>query len=245
VEIGLAKLGDAVRWRISMTILAKSGPSAVAQRNTTLVCHHSGIRKDGHRHEGFLLDTRLSSSPFSLNSTRHSVTIRIASNSRLLCYLIFSTRHLNATLEKRNRVEKFNTWVRFSAASASFAKPKITSQNGQSYRQVVNGKQRTARCDRQVANAHPDSSGTARRDAAFLASQSPIIAEQASGTSEIGRATQRGTGSPTRQFCGNLHPLSALRSLLFLIPNTFGYGKNAGYRDMLESLDPADSFGGG
>jgi hypothetical protein len=42
----------------------------------------------------------LSSSPVSRNSTRHSVTSRIEDNSRLLSYLIFSTRHLNATPEK-------------------------------------------------------------------------------------------------------------------------------------------------
>jgi len=32
-------------------------------------------------------------------SSRHSVTSRIDRNSRPLCYLIFSTRHLNATLQ--------------------------------------------------------------------------------------------------------------------------------------------------
>src|SRR6202044_276849 len=64
----------------------------------------------------FLLDTSLSSSPFLANSTRHSVTSRIECNSRAFCHLIFSTRHLNATLENRKRVEKFNTRVRFFAA---------------------------------------------------------------------------------------------------------------------------------
>ena len=42
-------------------------------------------------------------------STRHSVTSRIHSNSRAFCYLIFSTRHLNATLENRETGEKFIT----------------------------------------------------------------------------------------------------------------------------------------
>src|ERR1700684_2983769 len=56
-----------------------------------------------------LLDTSLSSTLISNDSTRHSVTSRIHRNSRLLSDLIFSTRHLNATLEKRHHVEKFNT----------------------------------------------------------------------------------------------------------------------------------------
>jgi hypothetical protein len=43
------------------------------------------------------------------HSSRHSVTSRIQRNSRFLSYLIFSSRHLNATLEKRTTVEKFNT----------------------------------------------------------------------------------------------------------------------------------------
>ena len=43
------------------------------------------------------------------HSSRHSVTSRIQRNSRFLSYLIFSSRHLNATLEKRKTVEKFNT----------------------------------------------------------------------------------------------------------------------------------------
>src|ERR1700734_2258597 len=64
----------------------------------------------------FLLDTSLSSTPNSNASTRHSVTSRIDCNSRAFCYLIFSTRHLNATLENRNNVENFNTRLRFLAA---------------------------------------------------------------------------------------------------------------------------------
>jgi hypothetical protein len=43
--------------------------------------------------------------------------------------LIFSTRHLNATPEKRNFAEKFNTCVRLFAASHSFAKLKIAPGN--------------------------------------------------------------------------------------------------------------------
>jgi hypothetical protein len=61
----------------------------------------------------FLLDTRLSSTPLLANSTRHSVTSRIEPNSPLLSDLIFSTRQLNATPEKRQNVEKFNIWLRF------------------------------------------------------------------------------------------------------------------------------------
>ena len=57
----------------------------------------------------FLLGTSLSSSVTSNNSTRHSVTSRIQRNSRFLSNLIFSSRHLNATLEKRKNAEKFNT----------------------------------------------------------------------------------------------------------------------------------------
>jgi hypothetical protein len=105
-----------------MKILAKDGPVAVSGRITALERHHSGARKDSHRHADFLVDTHLSSSRFLTNSTRHSVTSRIAVNSRALCYLIFSTRHLNATLVKRNFVEKFNTPVRFFAASVSNAR---------------------------------------------------------------------------------------------------------------------------
>src|SRR6202044_1491062 len=71
----------------------------------------------------FLLDTSLSSSPFLANSTRHSVTSRIECNSRAFCHLIFSTRHLNATLEKRTNVEKFNTRLRFLVAPDPSCKP--------------------------------------------------------------------------------------------------------------------------
>jgi len=67
--------------------------------------------------DGFLLDTSLSSSPIPEDSTRHSVTSRIERNSRFLRYLTFSTRHLNATPENRENVEKFNTRLRFYAAS--------------------------------------------------------------------------------------------------------------------------------
>ena len=74
-------------------------------------------RGEGRQIRGeFLLDTPLSSSLFLTNSTRHSVTSRIAPNSRLFSHLIFSTRHLNATPKKRRHVEKFNTRLRFFAA---------------------------------------------------------------------------------------------------------------------------------
>jgi hypothetical protein len=88
-----------------------------AQRNFQLARPHSGANnphpgtnKRSRRKPPFLLDTPLSSSPVLANSTRHSVTSRIQRNPRFLSYLIFSTRHLNATLEKRNFVEKFNTF---------------------------------------------------------------------------------------------------------------------------------------
>jgi TonB family protein len=58
----------------------------------------------------FLLDTSLSSIPISSHPTRHSVTSRIDRNSPAFRYLTFSTRHLNATPEKRKNAEKFNTW---------------------------------------------------------------------------------------------------------------------------------------
>src|ERR1700733_4987995 len=58
-------------------------------------------------------------------STRHSVTSRIDLNSLFLSYLTFSTRHLNATLEKRENVEKFNTWDSLCAALDSSRKLKI------------------------------------------------------------------------------------------------------------------------
>jgi hypothetical protein len=87
-------------------------PTIAAQRNFQLARQHSGANKGSRQKPPFLLDTRLSSSPLLANSTRHSVTSRIERNSRLLCYLIFSTRHLNATLEKYNLVEKFNTFLR-------------------------------------------------------------------------------------------------------------------------------------
>src|SRR6202046_3973014 len=105
--------------------LGKRNSVMVAQRNTRLMRPHSGTNKIPRQKIAPLLDTRLSSSPLSANSTRHSVTSRIERNSRLFCYLSFSTRHLNATLEKRNNGEKFNTRVRLFAASRSFAKLKI------------------------------------------------------------------------------------------------------------------------
>src|SRR6202046_1687991 len=101
-------------------------PMIAAQRSTKLARLHSGTdnlhreaHKNPHKNSRVLLDTPLSSSAFSTNSTRHSVTSRIKPNSRLLSYLIFSTRHLNATPENRNFVEKFNTWLRLFAASDS------------------------------------------------------------------------------------------------------------------------------
>jgi hypothetical protein len=103
-------------------------PAMALQRNTKLARPHSGTNKSSRRSSVLLLDTRLSNSPDFANSTRHSVTSRIAPNSRLLCYLIFPTRHLNATPEKRNFVEKFNTRVRFFAAFDSLAKPKIAAR---------------------------------------------------------------------------------------------------------------------
>src|ERR1700685_3918509 len=92
-------------------------PTTAAQRNFKQARPHSGANnphpgtnKLSHRKHPLLLDTQLSSSPLLTHSTRHPVTSRIERNSRPLCYLTFSTRHLNATPEKRNLVEKFNTF---------------------------------------------------------------------------------------------------------------------------------------
>src|ERR1700735_1836135 len=94
-----------------------------------ILCPSNGSSSAAERtqiHGRFLLDTSLSSILILNASTRHSVTSRIHRNSRVLSYLIFSTRHLNATLEKHEFVEKFNICVRFFAASGSFATPQIT-----------------------------------------------------------------------------------------------------------------------
>src|SRR6202044_913198 len=100
-----------------MTESNMTRPAMLLQRNTKFARRHSGPNKNPRRKSALLLDTQLSSSPLLANSTRHSVTSRIEPNSRLLSHLIFSTRHLNATLENRNFVEKFNTRLRFFAAS--------------------------------------------------------------------------------------------------------------------------------
>src|ERR1700735_1459789 len=100
-----------------MTESNMTRPATAPQRNTQLALPRPGANKGSRHNSAVLLDTLLSSSPLLANSTRHSVTSRIEPNSRPLCYLIFSTRHLNATLEKRNLVEKFNTCLRFFAAS--------------------------------------------------------------------------------------------------------------------------------
>jgi hypothetical protein len=115
-----------------MTESGKRRRTMVTQRNTNLACLHSETNKKPHHKSSFLLDTSLSTSPIPANSTRHSVTSRIDRNSRFLCYLIFSTRHLNATLVKRNFVEKFNTCLRFFAASHSFANCTISQRNERS-----------------------------------------------------------------------------------------------------------------
>jgi hypothetical protein len=93
-----------------------TGPMLAIQRNFTLARRHSGpnnphpqANKNSRQTSRLLLDTPLSSSMLFANSTRHSVTSRIQRNSRLLRNLTFSTRHLNATLQKCNLVEKFNT----------------------------------------------------------------------------------------------------------------------------------------
>jgi len=88
-----------------------TGPTIASQRKIKLASQHPGANKGGRRKPSFLLDTQLSSSRISANSTRHSVTSRIQRNSRPLSDLIFSTRHLNATPVKRNFVEKFNTFL--------------------------------------------------------------------------------------------------------------------------------------
>ena len=97
--------------------VGKSNEAAVLAR---LPNRFSSASERAQIRSRFLLDTSLSSSPISHDSTRHSVTSRIPHNSRAFCHLIFSTRHLNATLEKRNNVEKFNIRLRFFAASRAF-----------------------------------------------------------------------------------------------------------------------------
>jgi hypothetical protein len=99
-----------------MTDSNMTGPMMAAQRNSNLVGIHSGATKYPRQQSARLVDTSLSSSALSTNSTRHSVTSRIDSNSRPFSYLIFSSRHLNATPENRTNVEKFNTRLRFFAA---------------------------------------------------------------------------------------------------------------------------------
>src|ERR1700735_5426742 len=93
-----------------------TGPMLAAQRNIRPARHRPGANKGGRREPSLLLDIPLSSNSALANSTRHSVTSRIQRNSRLLCYLTFSTRHLNATLEKCNLVEKFNTYLHLTFA---------------------------------------------------------------------------------------------------------------------------------
>jgi hypothetical protein len=109
-----------------------TAPTTVTPQNTTLARPHPHATKKPLPSLRVLLDTPLSSTPDFSNSTRHSVTSRIAPNSRPLSHLIFSTRHLNATPENRINVEKFNTRLRFFAASHSLAKPKIAPLNERS-----------------------------------------------------------------------------------------------------------------
>src|ERR1700685_3869201 len=101
--------------------VGKSNEAAILARLSNCLFHASERVQIRRR---FLLDTSLSSIQISNDSTRHSVTSRIDRNSRAFCYLIFSTRHLNATHQKRENVEKFNIPVRFFAASRSFPKLK-------------------------------------------------------------------------------------------------------------------------
>src|ERR1700735_2454319 len=108
---------------------AMTHPAAAPQPNTKLARPHPGTDKGSRKKSAVLLDTQLSSSLIPSDSTRHSVTSRIGRNSRLLCDLIFSTRHLNATLVKRTFVEKFNTCLRFFAASDSLSESKIAPRD--------------------------------------------------------------------------------------------------------------------
>ena len=85
------------------------GLATALQRSAKVARRRRGANKGSRRKSARLLDTLVSSSPLLANSTRHSVTSRIERNSCLLRHLIFSTRHLNATLEKRKNAEKFNT----------------------------------------------------------------------------------------------------------------------------------------
>jgi len=117
-----------------------TGPMIATQQNTIFARQHPGANKSNRHKSALLLDTRLSSSLLLPNSTRHSVTSRIEHNSRLLSHLIFSTRHLNATPEKRNFAGKFNTYVRLFAASRSLAKPKIAPPQLQPQRRTSDAK---------------------------------------------------------------------------------------------------------
>src|ERR1700735_4275685 len=80
---------------------------------------------------GFYSTLALSSTPHFAVSTRHSVTSRIQRNSRAFCYLIFSTRHLNATLEKHKNVEKFTT------SPSLFCRFRLARQTPTSHRAAI------------------------------------------------------------------------------------------------------------
>jgi hypothetical protein len=100
-----------------------TGAKTAAPQNFELARHRPRANKGSRRKSALRLDTRLSSSSVLANSTRHSVTSRIQRNSRFLNYLIFSTRHLNATLVKRTFVEKFNTSLRSDFALETRVRP--------------------------------------------------------------------------------------------------------------------------
>ena len=105
------------------------GLATALQRSAKVARRRRGANKGSRRKSARLLDTLVSSSPLLANSTRHSVTSRIERNSCLLRHLLFSTRHLNATPEKRKNVEKFNTCLRFFAASDPLSESKILPRN--------------------------------------------------------------------------------------------------------------------
>jgi hypothetical protein len=99
----------AVRRRQAMETWAEGKSNEAASLIRLSNCISSGANE--HKYMVNLYSTLLCRVVPNLeHSTRHSVTSRIDPNSSLLSYLTFSTRHLNATPEKRTNVEKFNTW---------------------------------------------------------------------------------------------------------------------------------------
>src|ERR1700735_2233605 len=82
-----------------------SEAASISRLSNRFSSEHKRIKSSAE----FYSTLALSSTADFAISTRHSVTSRIHRNSRAFCSLTFSTRHLNATLENRETVEKFTT----------------------------------------------------------------------------------------------------------------------------------------